>query len=890
MAFSTGARLGPYEVLSSLGAGGMGEVYRARDTRLDRTVAIKVLPEHLARNPDLRQRFEREAKAVSGLNHPHICVLHDIGHQDGTDFLVLEYLEGESLHDRLEKGPLPLDQVLRYATEIADALDKAHRSGVVHRDLKPGNVMLTKSGTKLLDFGLATRTEPIVTGDAELSALATRAKPLTEKGTLLGTIPYMSPEQIEGREVDARTDVWALGCLLYEMVTGKRAFEGASSASLIGAILKDEPRPIRELKPLAPTSLERLVRACLAKDPDERWQSAHDLVTELRWVAEEGSAAPGAPPTPRPLRGRMLLGAASLAAAILLGGVLDRWLRSRDAQHEAVFRTLTYSGHDSSPAASPDGRTIAFSSDRDGRPRIWLKQLAGGGEAVLTTGPDDFPRFSPDGSQLLFARSEGRTASLYRVPLLGGEPRKLLEDAMAGDWSPDGRRIAFVRWAVDKDRLVSVIGVAAADGADAHEVGRVEASPLLHPRWSPDGETIASTPTRGVGASAVLSYVCLAASGGGPVRRIAPPGVRQDISSVAWSGPDDVVYAQAQVLSLAAGGPARIIRQDVHTGEIRTRLWCPNSSLVFGLLAPGRAVFDTRSARENLREIPLARGSSRWLTRGNGTDRQPVYSPDGEWVAFSSTRGGNMDLWMVSTRSGAVRRLTDDEANDWDPVLTSDGKKLLWSSDRTGHFEVWMAEADGSGARQVSSDGVNAEDPAPTPDGRWILYDSRNPEKLGLWKVRPDGTQASRIVANVPGQAQVSPDGQYVLYRASSGLDIRACRLDGTPVPFEISVERRRMTAITLARMRWMPDGRAVAFVGQDANGVNGVFVQDFIPGQDTTRTRRPLGGFDPEASAETFGISPDGSRLIVAGWEQLFSIMTAEGLDGIAPPAMGRP
>src|SRR5262249_16681036 len=270
MSLPSGSKLGPYEVLAPLGARGMGEVSRARATRLDRPVAIKVLPEHLAQSPDLRQRFEREARAVSGLNHPHICVLHDIGHQDGTDYLVLEYLEGESLHGRLDKGPLPLDQALRYATETADALDKAHRSGVVHRDLKPGNVMLTKAGAKLLDFGLAKRAEPVVKGDADLSDIATRSRLLTGKGTLLGTIPYMSPEQIEGREADARTDIWALGCLLYEMVTGQRAFAATSPASLIGAILKDEPKPLRELKPLTPPSLERLVKTCLTKDPDER--------------------------------------------------------------------------------------------------------------------------------------------------------------------------------------------------------------------------------------------------------------------------------------------------------------------------------------------------------------------------------------------------------------------------------------------------------------------------------------------------------------------------------------------------------------------------------------------------------------------------------------------
>ncbi|MEO6324862.1 MAG: serine/threonine-protein kinase, partial [Thermoanaerobaculia bacterium] len=256
MTLSAGARLGPYEIGSPLGAGGMGEVYKAKDTRLDRAVAIKVLPSHLSSDPDLRARFEREARVVSSLNHPHICTLHDIGHQDGVDFLVMEFLDGETLSDRLIKGALPLEQALRFGIQIADALDRAHRAGVVHRDLKPGNVILTKSGAKLLDFGLA---KALGSASAPgLSRLATEAKPLTEKGTLLGTVQYMAPEQLEGQEADARSDLFAFGSLLYEMVTGKRAFLGASQASLIGAILRDEPAPIGTLQPLTPPALERV--------------------------------------------------------------------------------------------------------------------------------------------------------------------------------------------------------------------------------------------------------------------------------------------------------------------------------------------------------------------------------------------------------------------------------------------------------------------------------------------------------------------------------------------------------------------------------------------------------------------------------------------------------
>src|SRR5262245_23424597 len=282
MDLATGTMLGPYELLSPVGAGGMGEVYRARDTRLDRTVAVKILPQHLSSNPERRQRFEREARAVSSLSHPHICALYDVGRQDGIDYLVMEYIQGESLADRLAKGPLPADQALRYAIQIADALDKAHRAGIVHRDLKPANIMLTKSGAKLLDFGLAkTRgndSEAVITGQSNLQ---TERISLTGEGTIVGTFQYMAPEQLEAGQVDARTDIFAFGAVLYELMTGRRAFTGKSQASLIGAILKDDPPPISSIQPMSPHTLDRVVKTCLAKDPDDRWQTAHDLMLEL---------------------------------------------------------------------------------------------------------------------------------------------------------------------------------------------------------------------------------------------------------------------------------------------------------------------------------------------------------------------------------------------------------------------------------------------------------------------------------------------------------------------------------------------------------------------------------------------------------------------------------
>src|ERR1700722_4301621 len=293
MPLTSGTKLGPYEIISPIGAGGMGEVYRAKDTRLDRTVAVKVLPSHLSEDPEARQRFDREARTISSVNHPNICTLYDVGHQDGTDYLVMEYLEGETLADRLIRGPLPIEQVFKYGIEICDGLEKAHRSGVVHRDLKPGNIMLTKAGAKLMDFGLAKAA--VVTASGNSSSLTMTlstpmgSHPLTAQGTVVGTFQYMSPEQVEGKEADSRSDIFALGAVLYEMATGKRAFEGKTAASAMAAVLERDPAPMSSVQPMTPPAFERLVKTCLAKDPDERWQTVHDLKLQLREIAQAGS-------------------------------------------------------------------------------------------------------------------------------------------------------------------------------------------------------------------------------------------------------------------------------------------------------------------------------------------------------------------------------------------------------------------------------------------------------------------------------------------------------------------------------------------------------------------------------------------------------------------------
>ena len=475
MTLSPGTRLGPYELTAPIGAGGMGEVYRAKDTRLDRTVAVKVLPSHLSSSAESRQRFEREAKTISQLSHPHICALYDVGNQDGVEFLVMEYLEGETLSDRLLKGPLEFEQVLRYGIEMADALDKAHRQGIVHRDLKPGNVMITKSGVKLLDFGLAKAIAPGGrSSGSSLTALPTQAgTDLTAEGTILGTFQYMAPEQLEGKEADARTDIFAFGCVLYETATGQKAFSGKSQASLISSIMGSQPPPVSAVAPMTPPAFDRVVRTCLAKDADDRWQTAHDIAVQLKWVAEGSSAGiVGRPAAPR--RERLAWGGFAVAAlaALVLGMLLARQRR----EPSRIFRSsilppenTRFDFRGSPMVISPDGRQVAFvAQPPQGARQLWLRPFdtpearpLAGTEGALK------PFWSPDSRFLGFFAG----GKLKKIAVSGGSPQTLCDapSGRGGTWNRDGV-ILFVPSSGD-----SVHRVAASGGA-ASSVTRIEAS------------------------------------------------------------------------------------------------------------------------------------------------------------------------------------------------------------------------------------------------------------------------------------------------------------------------------------------------------------------------------------------------------------------------------
>jgi Tol biopolymer transport system component/predicted Ser/Thr protein kinase len=904
MGLSTGTRLGPYEILSPLGAGGMGEVWKARDTRVDRQVAIKILPEDFLEGEeggDRRERFEREAKLLASLNHPNVAVLYSFEEFLGRHLLTMELLEGESLRGKLGAS-LPPRRAVEIAAQVAQGLAAAHEKGIVHRDLKPENLFLTSDGrVKILDFGVAKLTRPAVSPDSQTEApTATRA---TEAGVVLGTVGYMSPEQILGKTIDPRSDVFSLGVVLYEMLAGERPFRGETAPATMAAILRDEPPDLAATDPGLSPALSRIVRHCLEKEPDQRFQSARDVAFDLASALDLPSGRARGAAAERRARRPALRAAAFLAMGLALGTGLAWVLRPASTVPVRV-RPLTFSGRDGEPSASPDGHTVAFASARDGVSRIWVQQLAGA-EAPLTSGPDRRPRFSPDGTAVLFLRREGDRLTAYRVPLLGGEPRKVLEDVSEADWSPDGQRIAFLRSRAVSSRMEWTLGTAGVQGGKETVLLTVRDFVLLHARWSPDGRTIAVIKSVVIGF-APGDVILLVNEAGGAVRTLAPARTDRPLCGLAWSGTGAaLVFAQTDsATGDSSGALARVILKSVRSGRERTLFWASNlfptiggskQYASFDVLGPGRLVFDEMPQRMNLREVTLGSPprAERILSAGSSRDRQPTVSPDGEWLLFSSNRSGNLDLWTFSLRTGALRQITDDPAQDWDPAFTPDGKHILWSSDRGGNLEVWIANSDGSGARQLSRDGSDAENPTATPDGSWITYASGNPAKNGIWKVRADGSSPVRLIPGSFSNAEVSPDGRFAtllsLDRFKSTTTIRVAELEtGRLVPFEIPVPYQvgpEASRILIGRSRWLPDGKAIAWVGEDENGLTGIFAQDFVPGRDTSSTRRKLAGFARDYVSESFAISPDGKRLILSTLMRSGRLMIAEGVPGVEPP-----
>jgi Tol biopolymer transport system component/DNA-binding winged helix-turn-helix (wHTH) protein len=568
------------------------------------------------------------------------------------------------------------------------------------------------------------------------------------------------------------------------------------------------------------------------------------------------------------------------ALAFVCGAVFSYWLRPRLVE-QPVIELLTWSGRDFLPAVSPDGKTIAFTSDRDGTPRIWVKQTEGGGEVVLTSGPDGWPRYSPDGSAILFSRSHGQGRSLYKVASVGGQPRRLLDDALNGDFSPDVRHIAFVRSKRVDGRLTSVLAVSASDGSGASHLAEVPDVRLDSPRWSPDGKAIAVIAAGNNVSAEIYVEVWIFRPDGKQIQRLRVEGPERGVSSVAWLDARTVAYVHGDRTTPVN---TELILHDTGTGKAVRQVW-PCCSVSLDIAGPGKLVFDQQATRSGLLEVERGGTPAHWISHSNSADRQPVYSPDGKRVAFSSNRDGHMNLWQIALDTGTVTRLTEGRATDYDPAFSPDGNHLIFTSDRGGHFEIYMANADGSAVRQVTNEGVDAENATMTSDSKWLVYASSHAGRAGIWKVRPDGTEATRLVHGIGNNPEVSPDGVFALYltaREPDTTEIRVIRVsDGSDVPPAIQCRRRKQNGMAIGRARWVPSPDrktplAIAFVGQDETGATGVYTQDFVPGRDTSLTRKPLRPFDAVAPLETLGVSPDGKRFVVSVADDTSSIMSA--------------
>jgi len=789
----------------------MGEVYRGRDTRLDRTVAIKILPRELSHDPEFRQRFEREARALSSLTHPHICTVYDVGHNDGTDYLVMEYLEGETLADRLSRGPLPIDQLIRFGKEIADALETAHRAGIIHRDLKPANVMLTKGGAKLLDFGLAKWSATQIFrphAGRPFDKTFEQEHPLTGVGSILGTIHYMAPEQLQGRPADSRADIFAFGALLYEMATGRRAFDGESAASVIAAILERDPPPARDVQSLTPPLLDRLLRACLQKDPELRMQSAHDVRLALEWIEEATPLA--ASPTLRRRASTIAVVVALLflATMIALGMMLVRTLRhaaplavSVPPPPETSFR---FSGDAAGPAViSPNGRLIAFvATDAHGM-ALWIRPLH---EAKATKLPSTdgamFPFWSPDSRSIGFFAGE----SLKRIEISGGPPVEIAHapNGRGGAWSDRGVIVfapqyeggLFVvpasggpakplttvdrkshsthRWPVfiDSRRFLFL--------AANHEVGRADQTAIFRGDLdSREPRRLMSAQSQGDWSDGHVLFVrdgTLFALRLDDEPRDLPRPVAENVYSDSTTWRAAFSASKNNVLVYHSGGSG-----------VGTQLtWFDRSGTVLGKLGErdlidnvrispdGRQVaVDIGDVVHNVWIFDVSSGLRRRLTYTAGIDMIPVWSPDGSRIAFSSSRQSAFDIYVMNANGagGETRLITSNVrkvASDW----SRDGRHLVFNH-REPSSDLWVLNVDQRTPRSLVETPADEYSAQFSPDGRWIAYTSHEtgrgeifiaafPTPAAKWQISTNGGRVARWRGDGRELFYLTPDNQLM--------------------------------------------------------------------------------------------------------------------------------
>ncbi|MGA7793131.1 MAG: protein kinase [Candidatus Acidiferrales bacterium] len=882
-----GRRLGPYEILSAIGAGGMGEVYKARDTRLDRIVAIKVLPTHLADRSELRERFDREAKTIASLNHPHICVLHDIGHQDGIDFLVMEYLEGETLAQRLQKGPLPLEQVLQYAIEIADALDKAHRKGITHRDLKPGNIMLTKSGTKLLDFGLAKlkqETTPVIPD----SQLPTMKSAITGQGTILGTLQYMAPEQVEAKEVDARTDIFAFGAVVYEMATGKRAFEGNTQASLIAKILEVDPPPISTLQPMTPPAFDRVVKTCMAKEPDERWQTASDLCRELKWIAEGGSQIISM--TTAAGKGVRSLGRRSLIfglGTLLLGAAISGiaiW-NLKPTPSKPVTRTVInlppgdrLVGPDqTSIALSPDGKQLAYAALRGGISQLYLRAMDSlESKPIPGTEGASEPFFSPDGQWLGFFTAQ----KLKKVSVSGGAAVTLggAVFAMGGSWSSRGT-IVFAPTAT------SPLLQASDAGGAPQPLTHLEKGDAGHgwPEFLPGGKAVLF----GAGTTAASSQVAIQSIATGERRNLFG-GMKP-----RYAASGHLIFAQSGTLMAVSFDPQRLEIKGTPVPVVEGVAYSANlASSQYSISDNGSLIYlsgGTQGTQQRLVWVDR-KGAEQPLAAPARVYRQPRLSHDGRRVAVTVDEQGSQ-IWLYDLSRGTLTRLTFEGNRNTDAAWTPDGKRIAFESNKEGPQNIFWQLADGSGGlERLTTNDYPHYLLSWSSDGQLLSFVELNPATgRDIWVLRMGDPSASSGQVPSAGSGQVrkvqpflrtpfdetspqfSPDGRWLAYisNESGRYEVYVQPYPGPGGKWQISTEGGTEPV-------WNPNGREL-FYRSGNNKMMAVEIATqpgFVAG-----TPRMLfeGQYAPAPlTFPNYDVSPDGQRfLMLKPVEQAESALT---------------
>ena len=864
MRLSPGTKLGPYEIVAPLGAGGMGEVYRARDARLGRDVAVKVLPEHLITSPDVRTRFEREARAISSLNHPHICTLHDIGREGDTDYLVMELVEGETLAQRLEKGALPATDLLRIGTQVADALDRAHRAGIVHRDLKPGNIMITRSGAKLMDFGLARRAAeggpagPSSGTGVTIAALTqspTVASPLTAQGTLVGTFLYMAPEQLEGKEADARSDIWSLGCILYEMATGRRAFEGKSQASLIGAIMHSEPAPISATSATVAPALDALVRACLAKDPDERIQTAHDIKLQLSWISQPASQlSAAAPALPKRAPSREPL-AWALAGLAIVAAAFFAWRGAQLASSPAsqVRFTIpippTISSADL-PRISPDGKLLAFSAqDSANRTMIWLRPLNSLAANPLPGTEGTFrPFWSPDSRYLAFM-AEGK---LKKVAVSGGPPEVVCDAPSGADgaWSSSGVILFDGRAGTDPIRRVNAAG-----GIPAIVIPGDSAGGVGWPTFLPGNKHFLYASIAAGGDVSVM----VGSLDGKPGRPLGLKGSRVEYSPDGY-----LLFARDRTLlaqRFDAGGLKLLgepfpVAQDLPVGG--------NAQANFSVSTNGVLIYRAVGSLEARLVWTDRAGRILSEVAGPADYRAPALSPDGSSVAIRrrETSNSDMDVWIIQPGRGTTTRFTFDPASDGNPVWSPDGSRIAWTSNRGGSEGVWVKASNGAGQDQLFARiGQNSAVLDWSRDGRYLLAQAVDPKtSADLYLVPLEGDHKPQPLLQTPfaeARARFSPDGHWIAYQSneSGRAEVYVISFEGPPGKWQVSTRGGTDPA-------WSPDGHEIYYLTPDQAlmTVPVTYGASFSPGtpQELFRTRVETG-----TRRNVYCVAPDNKRFL---------------------------